>query len=137
MIIHDRARKPVRFGRLGGESPKLALDSGPDGDVADLDVVGLVDGEGDRPCHRRRRQAEFVHVARDLRAHRAVVDGAVQLGVDESREIDVVRTTPSVDSWRKPSINVRRAFLVAAYIAMVGTIFSPAVDTVVTKWPRP
>src|ERR1700759_77806 len=30
-----------------------------------------------------------------------------------------------------------RAFLVAAYTAMVGTIFSPAVDTVVTKGALP
>jgi len=30
-------------------------------------------------------------------------------------------------------MTVRTAFLVAAYTAIVGTIFSPAVDTVVTK----
>ena len=29
-------------------------------------------------------------------------------------DIDVVRTTPSVDSWRRPSMRVRTAFLVAA-----------------------
>jgi hypothetical protein len=27
----------------------LGLDGGPDGDVADLDVVGLLDGESDSP----------------------------------------------------------------------------------------
>lgn len=45
--------------------------------------------------------------------------------------------TPSVDSWRSASITVRTAFLVAAYTPMSGTIFMPAVDTVVTKWPWP
>jgi hypothetical protein len=32
----------------------LGLDGGPDGDVADLDVVGLLDGEGSPRCTARR-----------------------------------------------------------------------------------
>ena len=50
-------------------------------------------------------------------------------------ETEVVRRTPSVDSWRNASSRVRTAFLVPSYTACVGTIFSPEVDTIVTRCP--
>ena len=47
----------------------LGLDRGADGDVADLDVVWLFDGEGDRARDRLRWDGELVHAALYLLAH--------------------------------------------------------------------
>ena len=83
-------------------------------------------------------KAEFVHRWNGFRARAAgsAIESPSSVRTKPG-EIDVVRMTPSVDSWRRDSITVRTAFLVPAYTPISGTIFRPAVDTVVTKCPRP
>src|ERR1700733_401386 len=77
-------RPPLLFpglGRLIG----LALDRGPDGEVADLDVVGLLDGEGDGARDGLGRDGELGHAFSDLLADLLVVDRVGELGADVAR----------------------------------------------------
>jgi hypothetical protein len=64
------------------EQRELTLDGWPDGEVADLDVVRLVDGEGDGTGDGQRRYGELGHVRADLLAGLRVVDGVGELGTD-------------------------------------------------------
>lgn len=93
----------------------LALDGRADGDVAYFDVVWLFDGEGDGAGDGLWWNGELVHGAANLVADGGVVDGVGQFGANiPGGEIEVVRSTPSVDSCRSPSRRVRTASLVAA-----------------------
>lgn len=47
---------------------RLSLPGRADDDVADFDIVGFFDGEGDRSCHCLRRDGELGHVLADLLA---------------------------------------------------------------------
>jgi hypothetical protein len=76
------AAREFRQARVSGQA--LALDGRADGDIADFDVVGLLDGEGDGPCHRFRRDGELVPAAADLLAGLQVVDGIGELSADEA-----------------------------------------------------
>lgn len=51
---------------VGVHGRRLRLHGGADGDVADLDVVRLLDGEGDGAGHRLGSDREFVHSTADL-----------------------------------------------------------------------
>ena len=53
----------------------LALDGRTDGDVADFDVVGLFDGEGDGAGDSVRRDGERIAVPADLLTDLGIVDG--------------------------------------------------------------
>ena len=69
----------------GLKKPMLGLDGGADGDVADLDVVWLFDGEGNRAGDGLGRDREFVHAAAYLLSDGRVIDGIGQLGADIAR----------------------------------------------------
>jgi len=58
------------------------LDGGPDGDVADLDVVGLFDGEGDGAGNGLRRDREVIHALSDQFLEVGVVDGVGEVRAD-------------------------------------------------------
>jgi hypothetical protein len=60
---------------------QLALDGRANGHIADFDVIGLLDGEGDGFG----RDGEFVPAAADLFADFGVVDGVGEFGADEAR----------------------------------------------------
>jgi len=90
------------------------LDGRTDGDVADLDVVRLLDGKGNGAGDGVGGNGELIAAAADLLADFGVVDGVGEFGADEAGDTAVVRSTPSVDSCRSPSSRVRTAFLVAA-----------------------
>ena len=64
---------------------RLALDGRANGHVADLDVIGLLDGEGDGARDGLGRDREFVPAAADLLADFGVVDGVGEFGADEAR----------------------------------------------------
>lgn len=87
------------------------MDGGSDGEVSDLDVVGLFDRERDRAGDGFGSDAKGGHRAGELVADGGVVGGAREFGADLAGEIEVVRTIPSVDSWRRPSSRVRTALL--------------------------
>ena len=72
MVVHS-----VRSGGWGS-----VLDGGADGHVADFDVVGLFDGEGDRAGDGFGGDAELGHPAGDLIPDGGVVDGAREFGAD-------------------------------------------------------
>ncbi len=77
-------------------------------------------------------EAERVHAGGSVTPRESVMEPSSSVRTKPG-EIDVVRTTPSLDSWRNASITVRTAFFVAAYTPWLGTIFRPAVDTVVDE----
>lgn len=61
------------------------LDGGANVDLADLDVAGLLDGEGHRAGDRRRRDAHRVHVLARLLADVRICHGVGEIGADVSR----------------------------------------------------
>ena len=63
----------------------LALGGGADGDLADLHVGGLLDGEGDGARDGFRWDGQFGRGAADLVADLGVVDGVGEFGADEAR----------------------------------------------------
>jgi len=71
---------------LAGQSAGLwlVLHGWADGDVADLDIVGLFDGKDDGAGDGLRRESEFVHVSADLLADADVIDGCVEFGADKA-----------------------------------------------------
>lgn len=114
-------RRLARSGR-SARSDGLSLSvqhGGPDGDIADLDVVELLDREA---------------TALALFPNAWIVQLTKELGTDET---EVVRSTPSVNSRRNASSSVRTAFLEPACTACVRPILSFDVDTMVTRCPRP
>jgi hypothetical protein len=64
---------------------QLALDGRANGHIADFDVIGLLDGEGDGAGDGFGRDGEFVPAAADLFADFGVVDGVGEFGADEAR----------------------------------------------------
>jgi len=68
-----------------GRSRRVSvLDGGPDGDVADLDVVGLLDREGNGSRYRVGADADRGHPALHLLADVRIVDVVDELGADEA-----------------------------------------------------
>lgn len=67
-----------------GGSSVLVLDGGSDGDFADLDVVGLLDGEGDGSCHCIGGDADLGHPVLCLFPDVRIVDVVDELGTDEA-----------------------------------------------------
>lgn len=59
-----------------------ALDGGPDGDLPDLDVVGLLKGEGEGTGDGPGLDRELVHPLADLVALGSVVEGVGEVRAD-------------------------------------------------------
>jgi hypothetical protein len=90
------------------------LDGRTDGDVANLDVIRLLDGKGDGAGDGVGRDGELVAAAADLLADFGLSMESASSVRTKPGDTAVVRSTPSVDSCRSPSSRVRTAFLVAA-----------------------
>jgi hypothetical protein len=71
------------------------------------------DGEGDGAGDGFRRDADLSHVVADLLADRASSIESASSVRTKPGDTAVVRSTPSVDSCRRPTSRVRTAFLVA------------------------
>ena len=109
-----RGRPPAHIVRdREGQDGRSVLESGPDNDIADVDMVGLLDRERHRAGYRIRLQRDLVHALLDLRLHPGIGYRCGEVGPDKSGEIPVTRYLPSA-SIRSPSLKVRTAFFVAA-----------------------
>ncbi|AIJ17947.1 respiratory nitrate reductase [Streptomyces lividans TK24] len=90
--VHRRRATPARAsrtrsttGRWSGDDDGLVLCGGTDHDVAHVDAVGLLDGEGDRAGHGLRRDGDPVPGVEDLGPGPGVRDAVREVRVDEPR----------------------------------------------------
>ena len=112
-------QRPARtyYGKVerGTTLRRLALDGRADGDVADFDVIGLFEGEDNGTGGSVRRGTANASLFRRTcsRTSGSSTESASSVRMYPG-DTAVVRSTPSVDSWRSPSSRARTAFLVAA-----------------------
>ena len=94
-ILSVRAGRTPPEGRhrLNADAGSV-LDGGPDRDVANLDVVRLLDGEGNGPRYRGRIDADLRHPLLHLSANIRILNAVHELGSHEAAVIP-----PSLVTW--------------------------------------